>query len=114
MKRIAYADAVVGTGDELAGLVVEYAGALAAVGGADTVTIPAQTGASEVQQVTLLLGPASQITVLDDDEPFTADTAAAVADLRQRIAAMSTPIPQSDDPVLKGIDEPDDSAWPVP
>ncbi len=114
MKRIAYADAVIGTGDEVARLVLEYAGALAEIGSADTVVIPAQGLAGGLQQVSLLLGPASQISVLEDDRPFEGDTAAAEQELRDRIAALSAGIPQTDDPVLKGIEVPDEPAWPDP
>ena len=57
--------------------------------------------------MSLLLGPASQITVTEDGEPFDEDVTAAVADLERRIAALTAPIPPSDAPV-PGLDDLDD------
>ncbi|MFD1721074.1 hypothetical protein [Amnibacterium endophyticum] len=107
MKRIAYADAVVGTDGEVAALVLDYAARLARLGRADTVRILALPEGGRLQEVSLLLGPSSQITVYEDDEPFEGDAAPAVAELRRRIASLELPIPASDGP---GLADPDDDA----
>ena len=105
MKRIAYADVVVGTDPRLAELVVTYATELAKLGSADSVTIPARVGWGPVQPVSLVLGPASQITVTDDGEPFGQDVGEAVADLERRLEQLSTSIPQSGEAGSPDLDE---------
>lgn len=105
MKRIAYADVVLGTDPRLADLVLEYAAELARAGSADSVLIPARIASGPVQRVSLLLGPASQMTVTEDDEPFEQDVAEAVQDLERRLAGMSASIPQADAPETPDLDE---------
>lgn len=110
MKRIAYADAVIGTDAEVAGLVVDYARRLAQLGQADTVRVPGVPESGRTQEVDLLLGPSSQITVYEDDEPFEGDAAACVEDLRGRLRALDAGIAVSDEP---GLSDPDDPADPA-
>jgi hypothetical protein len=87
MRRIAYAQTVIGTDEHLADLVLQYATVLARKGSADTVVVPARVADGPVEAVSLLVGPASQITSWSDEEPFEADVSEAVADLEARIAA---------------------------
>ncbi len=61
MRRIVYAGTVFYTGDELAEALLAYARALGRHGIADTVFIPGRTVEGDVDDVELLLGPASQI-----------------------------------------------------
>ncbi len=86
MRRISYAETVLGTDERLGDLLIEYAELLARTSSADTVTLPCRVGAGEVESVSILVGPASQIAAWSDDEPFGADVRAAVADLERRIA----------------------------
>ncbi|MGT2426032.1 hypothetical protein [Amnibacterium kyonggiense] len=86
MRRIAYAQTVIGTDEHLADLVLRYAAVLARAGSADTVAMPGRVADGPIEPVSMLLGPASQITSWSDDEPFDADVTEAVADLEARIA----------------------------
>ena len=61
MRRIVYAGTVFYTGDEVAEALLEYGRALARHGIADTVFVPGRTAQGDVDDVELLLGPASQI-----------------------------------------------------
>ena len=61
MRRIVYAGTVFYTGDELAAALLEYARALGQQGIADTVFIPGRTIQGDVDDVEVLIGPASQI-----------------------------------------------------
>lgn len=108
MKRIAYAEAIVGTDARIAELVLEYATLLARAGQADTVVIPAVQGSGGLQHVSMLLGPASQITVFEDDEPFAGDAREAVADLERRVRTMTTSIATTPDEGPVGLDDLDD------
>jgi hypothetical protein len=101
MKRIAYAEEWLTTDDRVADLVLEYAGELARHGTSDTVTIPVLDGEA-VRHAQFLIGPASQIIVLETDEerPERFDTADAVAELQARFDALRAPRPvltESDD-----------------
>ncbi|MBW4040941.1 MAG: hypothetical protein HIU86_02270 [Acidobacteria bacterium] len=86
MRRISYAETVLGTDERLGDLLLEYAALLARTSSADTVILPCRVGAGEVEAVSILVGPASQIAAWSDDEPFGVDVSAAVADLERRIA----------------------------
>jgi hypothetical protein len=88
VKRISYADSKIATHDRVADLVLEYAKILARTESADTVTIPYRTDAGELAEVTMLIGPASQVTAsTDDDDDFPGDPGAAIAELEERIRA---------------------------
>ena len=89
-KRVSMAGADVAVTDrELALLVLEYAKELGRAGTTDTVTLPvARNGHAE--EASLLLGPASQIAVLDNDDATLEhvdlpQVDAAVDDLRRRL-----------------------------
>ena len=97
MKRIGYAERDFGTDDHLADLVLEYAALLARSNSADTVTIPGRFGTGEVEEISLLIGPASQITAWPVADEFGGDVRAATADLEGRIRRMSSSIGSSTD-----------------
>lgn len=61
MKRIIYAGSEFLTGDDIAVALMRYSAALAEVGEAETVTIPAVEPDGSIGAVDLLVGPASQI-----------------------------------------------------
>jgi hypothetical protein len=86
VRRISYAETVLGTDEHLGDLLLEYAALLARTSSADTVTVPCRIHGGEVEPVSILVGPASQIAAWSDDEPFGADVSSAVADLERRIA----------------------------
>src|SRR3954470_1862154 len=104
MKRIAYAEEWLTTDDRVADLVLEYARALAREDTADTVTIPVLDG-ELVRHAQFLVGPASQIIVVESDEerPAFFEVDDAVADLEARLRQLRAPDP----PVLyEGDDDP--------
>jgi hypothetical protein len=94
MKRIAYAEEWLTTDDQVADLVLEYARSLARSETADTVTIPVLDRGS-VRHAQFLIGPASQIIVVETDEarPDHFDVADAVAELRARLGRLQAPTP---------------------
>ena len=94
MKRISTGAERFLTSDAVADGVLDYAGALSRVGTAETITIPfIESGAPA--EARLLLGPASQISLLPGQGPERLlDDAAALAELRRRMAALEPgPIP---------------------
>ena len=101
MKRIAYAEEWLTTDDRVADLVLEYARALARSETADTITIPVVEG-NLVRHAQFLIGPASQIIVVESDEPSPVGLEAdiAVADLEARLQRLKMPQPVAydDDP----------------
>ena len=102
MKHIAYGESELATDDRLADLVLEYATLLAQSGSADTIEIPGRLPSGEIGTMSLLVGPASQITAWSDDEVIDLDVTAAVADVERRIRLLSGSIGTSD-----GQDGPD-------
>lgn len=72
MKRIIYAGSEILTGDDIAVALLRYSEALAEVGQAETVTIPAMEPDGSIERVDMLVGPASQIVAVparrDDTE----------------------------------------------
>lgn len=56
------------TSDAVADAVLEFAGVLARAGTADTIAIPFVQDSGEVAEARLLLGPASQISLLPGDD----------------------------------------------
>jgi hypothetical protein len=108
VKHIAYAETVFGTDDRVADLVLEYARQLARHGTADTVTVPGRIGTGAIEPVSMLVGPASQITAWRDEEPFDGDVRATIEDLERRIRALDAEtIPFRDDepPVVDDLDD---------
>jgi len=68
MKHIHYDGSTITTGDDIAEAVVEYAAALGANGGTDTVHVPTFDAHGTATTSTILIGPASQIVVSDAEE----------------------------------------------
>lgn len=97
MNRIAYGDVVVATDSGLAERILRYATLLAGSGAADTITFPGRVAGGPVEAVSMVIGPASQITAWETEGDFDGDTAAATADLDRRIRAMSAGIPAVQD-----------------
>ena len=88
MKHINYGREPIHSDDDLVDLVLEYAKRLAMNNTSDNVTIPYRTATGEESQITLLLGPASEITAAEDPgdvPPLHLDTSGARADLERRI-----------------------------
>ena len=110
MKRISYAEHVFATDDHLADLVLEYARLLARGDSSDTVTVPGRTQTGSIEPITLLIGPASQITAWPEDGLFDTDVSDAVRDLEHRIRARTTYIVATDEDPGPSLDEFDDLA----
>lgn len=64
MKNVHYAGDILTTGDALADAVLLYAQRLAASEGSATVTIPIFLDDGQIENATLLLGPASQVVAV--------------------------------------------------
>jgi hypothetical protein len=94
MKRIAYAEEWLTTDDQVADLVLQYARSLARSETADTVTIPVLESGI-VRKAEILIGPASQILVVETDEarPAHFDVDDAVAELKARLDRLREPDP---------------------
>lgn len=110
MKRVAYAEQSFGTDDHLADLVLEYARLLAHGDSSDTVTVPGRTEAGAIEPITLLIGPASQITAWPEEGPFDVDVSAAVLEIEHRIRARTTNIATTDEDPGPSLDAFDDLA----
>jgi hypothetical protein len=91
------------TADALADAVLTYATALARAGTADTVTIPIVRDDGAVDEARLLLGPASQLTIVpDSDTDVDLPSADAVLEDLQRRTARLEPRPVQVEPVEEG------------
>ena len=110
MRYISYAETVFATDDRVAELLLEYAATLARSSSADTVTVPGRVGDGGVEAVSILVGPASQMTTWSDAEPFGVDVADAVADLERRILLITRSIGDSASQDGPAIDDFDDLA----
>ena len=110
MKRVSYAESSFATDDRLADLVLEYARLLAREGTSDTITIPGRVGDGEVEPISLLVGPASQITAWAEDGSFPGEVQEAVTELEHRIRARTTFIVASAEDPGASLDEFDDLA----
>jgi hypothetical protein len=87
VKHIAYTDTVIDTEGRLADLVLEYAKVLAETNSADTISIPYRTESGAIERITMLVGPASQLTAWGEDEGDTLGSAGdeAAVELQRRI-----------------------------
>ncbi|MDQ1531351.1 MAG: hypothetical protein QOE37_1456 [Microbacteriaceae bacterium] len=86
MKLISYADSSIRTDDRLADTVLEYAKLLAYLKTADTVTIPYLAESGDLAEITMLVGPSSQVTASSDDEhAFPGDSLPAIEEIERRI-----------------------------
>lgn len=104
MKRIAYAEEWLTTDDRVADLVLDYARALAQHDASDTVTVPVVDRGGVIRHAQFLIGPASQIIVVESDlpEPDSFDVGTAVVDLESRLRVLTPRAVAFDD----GEDEP--------
>jgi hypothetical protein len=85
MKRIIYASGEFFTDDAVALAVMDYANVLAIVNSADVVTVPGVDDRGKPREITLIIGPASQIMAMGTDEPdVDLHVESALADLRAR------------------------------
>lgn len=97
------------TDDRIADLLMEYAAVLGRIDSTDTVVLPVARG-GQVEEASILLGPASQITITElheeaDEHVVLPDVEKVVQDLEQRIrhASGDVPVPPDDPPA--GPDE---------
>jgi hypothetical protein len=111
VRYISYSETAFATDELVADRLLAYATILARSSSADTVVVPGRIGDGAVEPVSVLIGPASQITSWSDDEPFGEDVGEAVADLDRRIREVSAGgiVPSGEIPP-GGIDEFDDLA----
>ena len=70
MQRIHYSGVSLLTGNDIARGVVQYARALARVGGSAEVRLPVRLSDGGTANATLLIGPASQLVTVDEASPF--------------------------------------------
>jgi hypothetical protein len=92
MKHIVYAEKTLLIGDEVADLAVEYAAMLANHGKADTVTLHAFDADGDAIDATLLLNSGSNIVAATSHNTIPEpDNSEAVADIRERMVALSSP-----------------------
>lgn len=102
MRRVAMAGSDVAVTDRgIAELVIEYAMRLGRAGTTDTVTVPVALG-GQAHEATILLGPASQVTV-GDNEDLLLDAVElpgveeALADLQRRIDGLTGHLDRHED-----------------
>lgn len=101
MRRISTGVEQLLTSDEIADAVLDYAGALARASSADTITVPIVVDDGDIDDARLLLGPASQITIVPDGgtEVDLPGAREVVDELRLRIARLEPrSIPDDVDP----------------
>jgi hypothetical protein len=92
VKLLQYADEHWLIGDDAAKALVDYAIALANDGRADSVDIRMLNPTGREQIVSLLVGPATMLTLTDSDsEANEPDNAAAVAMMLERTRQLTTP-----------------------
>jgi len=88
MQRILYASGEFFTEDSIARALMDYANVLAVVNSADVITVPGVDESGTVREITLIIGPASQIMAMGSDEPSVElDTGPALADILARSQA---------------------------
>jgi len=103
VKRVIYAGSEFVTGDDIAGALLGCGQALAEAGEAEAVTVPIRELDGSVGEVTVLIGPASQMVARDadsDDDELVDDGAVARLNSIQRrlrpVAVIDLP-PSHDD-----------------
>jgi hypothetical protein len=110
VKYIHYDGSLILTGDAIADAVVDYAAVLGANERTDTVAIPAVADDGSVTRTTVLIGPASELTVstAPDDELEPEDRAFVrhLRDAAER-AGDRTPVNADGGHRFVGADEPD-------
>ncbi|NRD27364.1 hypothetical protein [Frigoribacterium sp. VKM Ac-2836] len=99
MKRIHYADEYIVTGDAIAAAIVEYARSLALKNKSDMVDLPGMDRGGVHQRFQILLGPASQMLVSEEQTGETEiEDAGLVDEIEVRIGRLSGVEPQSAEP----------------
>ena len=92
MKLINYAESTWLLGDEAADILIEYSVLMARGSSADAVEITALDRDGGPQTVSLVLGPATMLTVQGTESEFAEpENADAVTGVRAKIAAITTP-----------------------
>ncbi|OII12098.1 hypothetical protein [Curtobacterium sp. MCBA15_008] len=111
MKYINYDGSMILTGDAIADAVLDYAAILGANSRTDTVAIPAVADDGSVTRTTVLLGPASELTLsaAPDDELEPEDRAFIrhLRDAAQRVGD-ELPVDADGGHRFRGADGPDD------
>ncbi len=98
MKRIFYSSGSVVTGDRTADALVHYADALAGRDSSDTVDIVVALDSGASGRAQLLIGPASQLVVVPEEDPAAeVEDEDTVRELVRRTALLSSPRPQASD-----------------
>ncbi|KQM26006.1 hypothetical protein ASL10_11395 [Frigoribacterium sp. Leaf8] len=96
VKRIHYTDEYLVTGDAIAAAVVEYARALAMQNKSDMVDLPGMDRGGVHQRFQVLLGPASQMLVSEEQtDEAEIDDGALVDDIEGRIGRLRGIEPQT-------------------
>lgn len=94
MKRVIYAGSEFVTGDEIAATLLRCGQALAEAGEAEAVTLPTREPDGSVGEVTVLIGPASQMVARDvhDDSGELVDEAAVerMTSIQRRLHPIAT------------------------
>jgi hypothetical protein len=99
VKRIHYTDEYMVTGDTIAAAVVEYARALAMKNKSDMVDLPGMDRTGLHQRFQILLGPASQMLVSEEQtDEAEIDDPGLVDDIEARIQRLRGAEPQSGEP----------------
>ncbi len=68
------------TGDDLARGIIEYAHVLAESGSSAQITLPVRLADGGIGSATLLIGPASEVVIADENSPFGELTAPELLD----------------------------------
>ncbi|GAA3339881.1 hypothetical protein GCM10017714_17370 [Curtobacterium pusillum] len=113
MKYIHYDGSLILTGDAIADAVVDYAAVLGANGRTDTVAIPAVADDGSVTRTTVLVGPASELTVSTaPDDELEPEDRAFIRKLRDAAsrAGSARPVDVDGGHRFVGADEPDEPA----
>lgn len=110
MKYIHYDSSMILTGDAIADAVLDYAAILGANSRTDTVAIPAVADDGSVTRTSVLLGPASELTVsAAPDDELEPEDVAFVRHLRDAAARAGSALPVDADGGhrFRGADLPD-------
>lgn len=101
MKLLNYGDTEWLVGDEAAQLLMDYSVLMARVNTADSINVTMLDRHGEPQNLNILIGPATMMTSRESPglypEP---ENASAVAEIREKIAAIEEPTPVQPSPAL--------------
>jgi hypothetical protein len=88
MMKLEYAGGEVLVSDEASRVLLRYAESLAMHDSSDTVTLPVVTIEGVAGVAEILIGPASQLLALPSDDTHVIDDAAAVEEMKAKMAAL--------------------------